>query len=282
MAITRPEMQNRKTILVYTVQHTGTWFLINLLFTGQNNKSGLLPDFEAKQRGREDPYEIDKNLFSFEDDIYISISECFPIEKVNKDWLNRTFFNFLNEEEASSDLLIIHNHCRQPESELIKNLRITKPEIPIVSSMRDPLLSIFTLIQREHKTYESFSKERTYTRLGRIVAHSNRFLSILTLPKEHVFIFPIDIKEKEKNIDNLFNFCSLEKTEKTFETIKGWKPVNKTETENNLFNDIKSYIISKDIKQIEKYLKVEFDYLRTRKDLKTLLQNLSYEDLSWW
>jgi hypothetical protein len=273
-----------KEILVYTIQHTGTWFLIYLLLTS-DEQGIVLTDHMSLNRGLEIDKNIYNNKFSFEDDNYKSLSECIELEKVDKAWASKIFYQFLLPEEKHKNLYVLHNHCRQPYSNLIKNLQQKDSEIPIVSSMRDPLLSLLTLCNREYEDYSLFIRERPYSRYGRVSIHSERFKSILSIKKENIYFLPTDlIIEKKDTVSALFTFCNINPTKKTSLYIEEWQPTNKTKyiDQEVSFFKIKEAIINKDKYYLDTFFKIEFNYMRTRDDLKTKLEELGYRDLSWF
>jgi hypothetical protein len=291
-------VQNQKQILVYTAQHTGTWFVINLLRTANSNSNRVLADNAVRLRGRILHKNYEKNNpFAYIDDKVLSEAELAESSESKKGylgtgWLKRTFLNYTTEEENSVGLLILHNHCKQFDSTLIKYLRIKNPVIPVVTSVRDPLLAIITLVWREYGKIDKFVTEHPYMRLGRVVAHVKRIENLLFLPAGRVFLFPIDAKNIDKSLlcKNLFDHCGLVQTEDTERYIQDWKPQNETKNwdlfksdyEIDKFEEIKRDILNGKDDLVKEYFKIEFDYLKTCDNLKISLKNLGYENLVWF
>ena len=281
-------------ILAYTVQHTGTWFLIRLLHTAEVSSYWDISDGEVRKRGRPDPENLyEYNHFVALDDKVLSIAETFPVEEVDDDWLSNVFSQYMTEQERLNDLVVFNCHLKQPESNLVGALREKEPSFPIVSSMRDPLLAIQTLIWRQYKSYSTFTRadEEAYHKFGRAHIHLWRIENILDLPREKVFVFPVDTEiDKNKLVTDLFSFCGLETTERTAKYIEEWKPQNNTSSWEELhpdddirpFEDFKQAVAAKDKTTVRKMLPIAFDYLHSRDDIKRKLEDLGYNNLVWF
>lgn len=270
-------------LIIYTIQHTGTHFLVQLIKT-TNYRIKFIPDCRMSSKGRTD---LNINSLLQEDDNCESIAECYPVTSI-EEWLQTVALKYIN--SKNYDILIFQCHCKQPNSELGRYLKESKSTIPILSSCRDPLLSILSIIYRSNETFEEFQKSRGYLRLGRIVAHTERFNFLLSIPNDNIYLLPVDIINKEK-ASNILNSVGLTYSNKTKEYIKEWQPENKTtewldrynrNNEINLFIELKQAVIEKDTVTIKKYLGIEFDYLQRQEKLKEQLYNIGYRDLTWW
>jgi hypothetical protein len=251
-----------------------------------------LTDFERTERGRPRPNaNKDTHPFSYEDDSHTSLAECLDVDRVDNSWMERTFLQWATTEEKKSDLIITHGHCRQPNSKLIRALN-TRPSIPVVSTIRDPLLSVLTLARREHRDYALLQDSRPYIRLGRTTAHVDRYISILGIPRDNILLFPIDVGAREDKVGKLFSYCGLEKTSETDSYIQRWAPANTTkdwvgpggkkEEGSDLFEDLKVAISCNDVQFVNRYLKIEFECLQKQEELKQKLSQLGYSSLIWF
>lgn len=172
-------------ILVYTPQHTGTWFLINLIKTASKSHF-VLTDADACSRGAKiDPLLEKKYPFAYIDDKILSPSSLYGFNFGHK-WLQERFLDSLTPEELQSEIIIFHCHIKQPNSPFVRSIGSNERCLNIASSMRDPLLAIQTLIWRQYGTYKNFyDSESPYTRIGRAYIHVQRILNILSLKSKY-------------------------------------------------------------------------------------------------
>src|SRR4030042_6010520 len=107
----------KRRILAYTVQHTGTWFLIRLLHTAKVEGYWDMSDGTIRERGRPDPENLHEyNHFVALDDQVLSIAETFPASKLDEEWLMDIFEQYMTEEEKLNELFVFNCHLKQPES----------------------------------------------------------------------------------------------------------------------------------------------------------------------
>lgn len=275
-----------KKILLYSVMHTGTWFLMRLLRTAEGT-SREFGDAHICRHGR--PKEL---------------AETLPIKQIDEEWYLKNFepFMFTAEEQeaevpAQIDFSILHFHHLHFGTSMMRYLQAGgHPAFPLITPIRDPLLAVNTLIWREYKDFQVFLREETFSyRVERMRDHANKIKDLLTLPSDRIFVFPIDRNDSEEEkktlVSNIFQYCDLKFGKGTAAYITGWQPQNRTqeapkitnfEHDNSCFEAIKSYHASGDKTGVRKMLYPEFNYLQSRDDLKTLFQKQGYKSMLWW
>jgi hypothetical protein len=285
-------VEPRTNIFVYTAQHTGTWFLIHLLETAEGNGCFDFGDANARENGRQDTDSIECKYIT--DTIRARPAseeqECVDLCS----WLENSYTNFVPEERKNQSLAVYHGHHFNSGSPLCLYLKDNADRpFPIVTSIRDPLLAIQTLIWREYNSYLSFSLESLEERLERTIQHTNIINDLLSLP--NIFYFPIDqtnstVERTLKTIE-LFNFCGLKLSDRTKKFIQDWEPHNTTKDwvfhpkgqfSSAVFECIKKEIAAGNKEFVKEILSIEFNYLHTRDDLKEKFSRLGYSDMIWW
>ena len=269
-----------KRALVYSVSHTGTWFVINLLMSTSRDAIEC-GDAQVRRWGR--GKDLIKHLETM---------------SVNKNWFVNGVRKYIPEEERNHDLYILNCHHYNQYSPLLNHLRTGQliEGTPIAVPVRDPLLSVNTVIWKRWRDYKRFVKDdKDQTRLDRIKIQVQLLKDMLMLPPNMVYLFPIDLYtdlEQRKTVGyGLLNFCGLQPSMKTHKYIANWKPENKTTQadivvskphDHSQFIKIKNCYRRGDAKTVRELLPIEFDYLHSRDDLKALLRNIGYKDMLWW
>lgn len=268
--------------IAYTITHTGGTFLCNLIKSNFNEKDFFWRGERFFQnRGR------DKRL---ED------NEC---SSIDTNWLQNTCFKYLDTEERNTPNILIHGHYKNKHSPLMtKLLGPSSVQLPVIISLRDPLLSLNTSLWRHYavnnESFQDWSIEKRESKIRDLI---DRYINILYIPAERRFLFPVDIISN-KNIEDkifiandLFKFCKIKMNKSALDYIYNWKPLGLTKngtllhTRDNgveLFNKSKKAIIENDKKELQKIFKIEYDILNQDKDLKNLLKSIGYSNLSWW
>jgi len=266
----------RKYVFVYSVQHTGTWFLIRFLRTVNTlNKSKQCGDQWFRKHT-----ERDINI----DNLYIPnkpILESFAI-KHGERYIDKNILK-------NTELLIIHGHHNRQGGNFYTALKNHKPKLPILIPIRDPLLSINSKLWREYRTWNEINKwETKEDRIARAKQFADSMLDMLNIPNNHVYMLPIDIKYTKKQKINIgksiFDFCSLNFTDNSKEYILNWEKQNNTISKiKNLDNflEIKTAYKEKNMKILEKYLGYEIETLQKQQNLIKLFKEKGYEQLPW-
>lgn len=264
-----------KIAIVYSIMHTGTWF--TCLMIEKTNLKCLSRSDSWLSEG------YNKTIENIKCDVQCSY----------KFWSSRV--RPLRQDGwklGDVDLLILQAH-HDNMSNLYQTILKRKPEIPIVIPMRDPLLSLHSKNWRaeEYHYNEVTPKQRTKRCNKWIQLYKN----ILNLPKNNVFILPIDIEQtKEEKIDTIkrmANHIGIEFTEEMEEAAIRWGIVNDTEKliRNTRerepapkWENFKERYKERDIEHTKHFMDIEFDILRNDKELQRMLYNIGYRDLLWW
>ena len=267
---------NMHKIFSYTIPHTGTRFMNNILREGVDNLM-FIGDLHAKLRGRGGPQ-----------------LERLPCEGICPSWWQRNVLKYATPEELSS-IILFHTHHGIRESEIITSLQTQKPDTKVISSLRNPLLIINTYIwinyslKGIHLSNESFVK-----REKRVHDIAHLMENIFSVPSEHIFLFPTDLiqsqspKEKLSRVQELMNYCEIPMTKKISKLALKWDIVGDTaktkklleKTKGKDFTRFKNIIQSNDINEINKILDIELSCLKKYKTLKYNLEKLGY-NICW-
>jgi hypothetical protein len=260
-------------IFSYTVPHTGTRFLNNLFREGLDSIT-FLGDIHPQKRGRGKPH--------------IDNKEC---QKIDSSWWDKNILSFATKEEKAKNYLLFHAHHRNINSEIIAAARAQEPEIKIISSIRDPLLVINTAMWTKYALEGIHPEEETTDWREERAWHTTILLTnLLSLPQQHIYLFPTDLiqnKSKEDKLlalETLTMFCNITPTTKMKELITAWSPVGATDQARKLkekerysdFYKYKRIINSGEVKEIEKIMKIELACLSYRKELKSQMIALGY------
>lgn len=259
-------------VFLYSIQHTGTHFIRDLILKSSDN------DLKTDK-----PYEL--NIRTKDGDLI----RAFDRENRTPRQYIRTIESLVDIKGASKEsIALFFCHHVEPKSKMMKNLKTRKPPIPYVAPMRDPLLAINTYMFWD-KAF-GISKEDRSIYVNKII---NRFISLLSVPKEHMMLLPVDIYnkkttgEKIDKVKELYEFCGLQWNDKVSNFITNWKPIHQTKeirksiSEQSNFMKNKNAITNRNIDYIEESMDVELRELRKSKELIEKLQDIGYEDLVW-
>ncbi len=297
-----------KKILVWSMQHTGTYFCVHAISSGTEEDRKVTGFGSIWCR-----HETVGTEPVIKDEVK-DFSDYYPLwdSPVTEHWYDCNIFDLavyhpgllLPEGDAVGetdwnkiDLFVAHEHYHRRHNSLWQSLMQYKPICPVVIPMRDPFLSLHSKNWREiekHKSSEGANKE---ARLWRANAWTERYLDLLSIPKEHAFIMPIDtpamlIPEKRVEVyERLYEHCGLPFNEKAREHALQWAVQNSTaqllETEvrkstANRWTGLKdNYRLGKR-ESVEKLMRLELKYLRKQSGLIAKLRAIGYENLMWW
>jgi len=256
-------MEKQNKVFIYSIQHTGTHFVRDLIETSTRSKDIM----RTAKHDKIGPIAREKH--NIKKMINLSISKI-PKDKTQK-----------------AKLMIFFSHHFRQNTGLYNSILNDEPPIPCICPMRDPLLFINTsLFWGKRYNDPDFRIKITNNAI-------NIFTDLLSLPDEHRFLFPVDLysvqmtqTQRTEQLDNLFKFCNLKQTDRTKEFNK-CKPAHETKiiarrAMNNRFLDTKAAIINKDIKFLRKNMNIELVHLQKQEKLKKKLEHYGYRDLVWW
>lgn len=276
-------MKKINSAFIYTITHTGTSFLLSLIRSAYYSK---------------------EDTFTIRDKNYTKLGKVFDFNSFSHYELTKywQYYNKLKyiENLNKYKLIIIHNHINVGNyPKVLDTLSVCKPDIPIVATIRDPLLSYNSRIWRWGKLNKMTSIERYKF----IKWRTKLFIKILEIPKNNIFLFPIDHPQAEQMsfsfnlVSGLFKLLNISFTDAAKNITYHWKPIGLTTKDIQAFNKgakhykgeyidtprlIKEAILNKDKKTVMKYYDVEMKYLQTQDKLKKLMYNMGYRDLIWW
>lgn len=268
-----------KIIIVYSVMHTGTWFTCSMI---EKTNKGVLSRSDSWIRESYDRIIEDMNI-----DRYCT-----------QQYWNNIIQNLSQNDWSLDDIdiLILQAHYKNG-NQLYKRILKYKPEIPIIIPIRDPILSLHSKIWRGVEFHENLDVGLNEVRIQRCKDWINAYKRILTLPKEHVFLLPIDnedSKREESRIQtakNMASFCDIDVTEDMILNAINWGKVNDTNTLINKkknknpadkWENFKTKYAERDINFVKTVMSHEFKLLNKDIELQRLLYNVGYRDLPWW
>ena len=261
-----------KKIFSFTIPHTGTRFMNNIFREGLDNIA-FIGDLHVRQRGRKD-----------------QPLETLPCEGICHPWWQRNVLSYVTLDELSKTILF-HTHHGNLNSNIIPALRNQKPDTKVISSIRNPLLIINTLIWTNYSMRGiHISNEPIEKRKER--AHSVAALmeNILSIPSEHIYLFPTDLiqakppGERFMETCGLINHCEIAVIKKIISLGKEWNVVGDTAKTKKLlekdadkdFARYKKTIQSNNRDAIDEILGVELSCLKDHSELKDNLEKIGY------
>jgi len=281
-----------KKVFVYSIQHTGTFFASSMLAAGFHTEEafriGSLWEKHKKLNHRRYVKTKPIELSDFTK----------PSEKICTEWFSEGVLSACKEEQlAGKKIVIAHEHHHKPSSWFIKSLIEKKPEVKIVIPIRDPLLSLHSKLWREDEEHNNPNEMDNVSRQKRLKTWIQKYTEMLSVPKKHAFLLPIDAEQsKTKNgriklIKHLYDFCGLNFNEKAKKKTLEWEPQNRTyqliEKKRNSspkpqWENFKRKYLAGDIEHTRSFMSLEFDELCRQDKLKKLMKQVGYKNLLWW
>lgn len=265
----------RKYTFVYSVQHTGTWFLIRML-------RSACPRNKSKQCGDQ--------WFRRHTDRDINVDNLYLADAP----LDHSFFlkygeRYIDKNISNIELLIMHGRHNRPGGNFMESLTKYKPSIPILIPMRDPLLAINSKLWREYKSWEEVLKwEKPEDRIARAKQFATCIEQMLSIPRDHAFVLPVDLKyTKDQRMligEKVCETCGIEFNEGIQEYVKNWGAENPTANRDGMskeFKIVKQAYAEKDKETLSRYLDIEMNYLSSRSSLKQKLREIGYKERTW-
>jgi hypothetical protein len=264
----------RKHVFIYSVQHTGTWFLIRFFLS--------LFERDARRQHGDQWFRRHTERDINTDNIYLSR------KAIDYNFFYKYGERYMDQESLKKvKLLVLHGHHNRPGGDFLSTIKDYKPNIPLFIPMRDPLLAINSKLWREYKSWGEINKwETKEDRVARARQFVDCLLDMLQIPKDHASLIPIDLnatKEDSRLGEKLCQQAGLELNEPGKEYLKGWKQQNETGTRENIketFMTIKEAYQKQNRAILYNFLGPEIDYLNTRKDLIFELTQIGY-NLIW-
>jgi hypothetical protein len=261
-----------KKIFSYTIPNTGTRFMNNIFREGIDDLV-FIGDLHIRQRGR-------KNIRL----------DSLPCEGICPAWWERNVLSYATNEELAK-IILFHTHHGEIESEIISSLRNKKPDTKVISSIRNPLLVINTSIWT-HYSLKGIHLQNTSIEERKARAHyvANMMENILSIPQEHIFLFPTDLiqsqapQERLQKVQELVGYCEMPMTKKIESLALQWNVVGDTAKTKRLraknkgrdITRFKNIIQSNNLDKINSILDVEISCLKNHKRLKDRLEDIGY------
>ena len=252
-----------KEILLHTIMHTGGTFCRNLLSAS----------FVKQKQYRK----INNNY-----------NERFSGFKIINDTLKGLV---VVKTQYDDKCKFIASHHVVPNGPIYNLIKSNKCNIPVVTTLRDPILVANTFLHRSiwnRSVPIHLVDWRRQKEIERQVEVLKECIELYNQDK--TFLLLIDKKDTTK-AHSMFQYCGLSITQDVYKAIESWEAINltqkiklsKTEKENKLrHRRLKGAIQIKNIKTIRKIAAIEFNYLRKQDDLKRSLEKLGYKNLVWF
>jgi len=281
-----------KKIFVLSIQHTGTYFASATIAAAYDKKHqlriGSLWDKHKKLKHTR-----------FVDTGPIEISDFTkPAETVNDSWFDQAVTSVCTPEDLANKKIIVgHEHHHKAKSWLIAALSKAPAKVPIIIPMRDPLLSLHSKLWREDEQHNNPNETDNKARVRRLKSWIARYIEILSIPKEHIFLLPIDAQQSKTEsgrlqlIQDMYSYCKVPFNEKAEIAALAWAPANKTfnlitrlqeKVPKPQWEHFKKQYLERDIQHTKAFMSLEFDELRKQDRLKRLMEKAGYQDVLWW
>lgn len=249
---------------------------MNNLFREGLDNLAFLGDFHIRQRGR-----IDQPL------------EALPCTELSSSWWENNILSYAKPEEMSK-LLLFHAHHETIDSNIISALQ-KKSDTKVISSIREPLLIINTLIWINYSLNGiHISEESIEDRAKRANYVAGLMEDILSVPEENIYLFPTDLIQAQSatnrlaQVEGLMNYCKLPTTKKIRELTLNWNLVGDTsktkrlqqKNRGNEFTKFKQIIQLNNKENINKILNIELSCLETHSILRDNLRDIGY-NICW-
>jgi hypothetical protein len=279
-----------KKIVVLSVQHTGTFFASATLAAAYPNSHLRIGSL----------YEKHNNLGHTR---YVQSGPIELSDFVNpSDIVNETFFDqavtsvCVPSDLADKDIVIGHEHYHKADSWLLKALKNAPAGTPIVTPLRDPILSLHSKIWREIEQHNNAAGLKEKARLNRLNKWIKLYYDIFSIPEGHIFKLPIDAEHSKtqagriKLIEDMYGYCNLPFNESAALAAKNWKPANSThrliensdKTPKPRWEAFKARYYNGDVEHTKKIMGLEFERLNQEDDLKKLMEKAGYRNVLWW
>jgi|GEM_PF-2599450 len=245
-----------RTVFIPTIQHTGTWFCIELLANHSTNISGRFIHHKT----------LNKLLNEY--------TASRIIIDNRKKWESSLFgpqLNLIHAHFGDGDT----KHSNDKEKFLPQNLIEDLVQMfPSLSSTRDPLLALLSRHARFPKL------EHFYI--------INGFITLIELYRRYrIFVLPVDLYAERTNVErynklvSLMKYLGLEIEPYLAFWAINWPVHNPTNIP--ISSKYRNYYKSKKLKKIIALIPDEYEYLKNKESiLKPFLQELGYENLLWW
>lgn len=258
-----------------TVEHTGGTLLCNTFLSNFINPIWL-GDSRLMQRG---------NVKGLDD---------YELAEIKDKTISR-----LNENEQNSDAILFSSHHSNIYSPCMTSVIMGEsPPMPMITSLRDPLLIIntwvwwmFAFYGIELKQMKRWERQmRTNHVMGVVMNISSLFRY------KDVYTYTIgcdgdfDLVNRMDQTESLYKRLGVEFTDSSKKLFEEWKPINETNKGHDLnakngkeiFEDYKKRILSNDMDFLMQNYDVEMYMLRSNKLLKNKLYAIGYRNLAWW
>ena len=287
-----------KRALIWSVQHTGTFFC-SFLIASSAPRDRQLHFGSLYQR------HIDMGHKRYDISAPFDFSDYAPVkDKITTEWFDQYITSLVSgpkpEQDADLskvdldkvDILVAHDHHHKVGSRLIESVRQDKPEVPFIVPMRDPLLALHSKMWREVEIYNN--PDRDVKRIQRATRCVDLYVDLLSVPEGHLFYLPMDTERTEEGRIKLAKkahaFAGIEFNARAEKWAKRWRAKNTTgklvrnrgKEPDVRWEKLKEDYLAGDMEFIETEMKIELDYLREQSELKELLQKVGYKELPWW
>lgn len=250
----------KKAVFIPTIQHTGSWFCLELLANHSAGASGHLIHHEG----------LNRLLYEY------NVSRLFD----KKEWANSLFgpeLTLIYAHFGEGEIRHTNDVGKFPPMNLIEDL---VQMFPSISTIRDPLLVLLSR-QARHPELKHFYL-------------INGFVDLVRLYRKYrIFVLPVDLyaekpnTERYRELEGLMGYVGLEIEPYLAFWAINWPIYNPTialTKESKLkIIEYRNYYESKNIKGIIDVIPEEYEYLKSKEPiLKLFLQELGYINLLWW
>lgn len=279
-------------IFVWSIQHTGTFFASHTIASAYPNEQQLrIGSLYEKHKKLKHTRYVTAGPIELSDFIK-------PSKQIEEDWADQAITCVCTPEDLAGKKIIVgHEHHHKAKSWMVKSVTDFKPKVPIIVPMRDPLLSLHSKLWRADEEHHNKGWDRAAARANRLKGWVDRYIELLSVPKGHIFLLPIDATQSQTEqgrlglIKDLFQFCNVPFNERAIDNAKSWAPQNRTfklisrrkgPEPKPRWEKFKERYAARDKAHTRKFMGLEFDLLQKEERLKELMKKAGYNDVLWW
>jgi len=280
-----------KSILILSIQHTGTFFASKTLAAAYPDSHLRIGSLYEKHNTMGHERYVQEGA--------IELSDFHPkVDVVPGDFNENMIIPVCPKNDlVDKDVVIGHEHFHKAGSWILKALQRAPAGCPIVIPVRDPLLSLHSKIWREVEQHNNISGLKEKPRKSRLIKWMELYKDMLSIPSEHVFHLPIDAVQSQsedtriKLIQDMYKYCDIPFNSSAVRAAKEWNPTNRTyklisnekqKTPAPRWENFKEKYLQGDLAHTKAIMDLEFNALHEDKQLIDLMKKIGYQNVLWW
>jgi hypothetical protein len=279
-----------KKIVVLSIQHTGTFFASATLAAAYPDNHLRIGSLYEKHNNLEHERHVASGPIELSDFVK-------PGNIVDETFFDQAVMEVCTPDDiANKEIIIGHEHYHKPGSWLIDALKRAPAKTPIVTPLRDPILSLHSKIWREIEQHNNVTGLKEKARTNRLKRWIDLYYDIFSIPDGHIFKLPIDAEQSKTEetrvqlIKEMYEYCNVPFNDHGLAAAKAWKQANSTyklvknfdKTPKPRWEAFKKRYLAGDLEHTKKIMGLEFEVLNKEEELKRLMEKAGYRNLLWW